>query len=552
MKKGSSGNRRRRPRSQEPNTAKRQYPTRDNVYEFKKIQQQARERERERRHHYPAQQTRPVPPKNRKVQHKRTKNVSGRVLPLFVFIIIAVYLVGQIFTMAIKKPEVNVETVEYGSIDTPESFKGLIVRNETVVKANRAGSVFYEYAEGENVKKGAVVCSIKDTAATDVLEDKLQDIDADILESQKERTDLSAFAEDIKKLEQNMRNTVESFSGKSMSGNMDYLYSMRSQLETSINQRNEIWLSENVESLSQLSEEKSAYEQQLSQNMSSLTAPESGIVAFSYDGLEETLTPDAVSEISVKQISGNEKMTSISKARNVVEGDPVFRLITSNRWYIITSLPTTDVSDWEVNTWKKINLIGDDSTYNATVTVEAVEKGDKTSKVILSCNTYLEEFMNNRLITLQLESTTVQGLKVPNNAIVEKSMLKIPIECLTESGGNKGFLLVNGSNTKFVAAEVISTDESYCYVAQSDQGIKMGDVILRGTGEEASQYTVSEAASSPGVYVANSSMAKFVAINILEQNQEFAIVESASTYGLQAYDTIVSDAKNITEGQSIY
>ena len=87
---------------------------------------------------------------------------------------------------------------------------------------------------------------------------------------------------------------------------------MRTQLDSYMLQRNEIWLSEDVESLSQLSEERSSYEQQLSQSMSSVTAPESGVVAFSYDGLEETLTPDALDEISVGQLSGCEIMTYIS------------------------------------------------------------------------------------------------------------------------------------------------------------------------------------------------------------------------------------------------
>ncbi|MBM6828891.1 hypothetical protein H9X85_04620 [Anaerotignum lactatifermentans] len=551
MKKGSSGNRKKRLRNQEPNPARRQYPSRDNVYELKQYQQRAREKEN-RRYRPAQQQVRTVSAPKHRTHAKKRRNVSGRVLPMFVFLVIALYLVGQIFTMAVRKPEVGVETVTYGSIDTPESFQGLIVRDEVVVTSNRAGTPFYQYAEGDNVKKSAVVCSIKDTASTDVLEDKLANIDADILESQKERADLSAFAEDIQRLENTMKSTVDSFAGKSMSESTSYLYSMRTQLESSINQRNEIWLSENVESLSQLNEEKNAYEQQLSQSMSNLTAPESGVLAFTYDGLEETLTPEAIPEISVDQISGNEKMTSISKVSNVVEGDPVFRLVTSNRWYIITSLPASDVADWEVNTWKKINLIGEEGTYQATATVESVEKGESQSRVVLSCNSYLNEFINNRLITIQLDSTVVEGLKIPNNAIVEKSMLKIPVECLTESGGNQGFLLVNGSNSKFVSVQIVSSDESYCYIEQDNGSIALGDVILQGTGETAVEYTVSEVATSPGVYVANSSMAKFASIRILEQNQEFAIVESATTYGLQAYDTIVSDAKNITEGQSIY
>ena len=63
---------------------------------------------------------------------------------------------------------------------------------------------------------------------------------------------------------------------------------------------------------------------------------------------------------------------------------------------------------------------------------------------------------------------------------------------------------------------------------------------------------LSELLPHAGVYVANSSIAKFVVIDVVEQNQEYAIVQAGSTTGLQPYDTIVSDAKNIKEGDSVF
>ena len=329
MQRGSSGNKTRK-KKKRPNGPPQGRAQRDNVYELNRIRQK---RESENRYYgrtqpqpAPRVHQRPVQPK--KAQHKtaqpkkpskatvkRRRNYAGRILPLFVFGVIALYLVAQLMMMAVKKPETNVETVTYGTIDTPVSRQGIIVRDEYVVKSDRAGTPFYEYSEGDYVSKSSVVCQVKDTASTDVLEKKLQSIDKDILETQKSRSDLSAFSEDITRIENNMGNTVEMFGSRSMKTDASYLYSMRTQLDSYMMQRNEIWLSEDVESLSQLSEERSSYEQQLSQSMSSVTAPESGVVAFSYDGLEETLKPDALEEITVGQLSGSEKMTYISKVK---------------------------------------------------------------------------------------------------------------------------------------------------------------------------------------------------------------------------------------------
>ena len=94
-------------------------------------------------------------------------------MPLLVFAIIALYLVGQIGSLAIKGSDIDVETVAYGTIDTPEVYTGLILREEYVVDSTRDGQPYYQYSQGDYVPKGAVVCTVKDTDSTDALESKL-------------------------------------------------------------------------------------------------------------------------------------------------------------------------------------------------------------------------------------------------------------------------------------------------------------------------------------------------------------------------------------------
>lgn len=69
-------------------------------------------------------------------------------MPLLVFAIIALYLVGQIGSLAIKGSDIDVETVAYGTIDTPEVYTGLILREEYVVDSTRDGQPYYQYSQG--------------------------------------------------------------------------------------------------------------------------------------------------------------------------------------------------------------------------------------------------------------------------------------------------------------------------------------------------------------------------------------------------------------------
>ena len=551
MKKGSSGNRRKPPR--QPQAPASRYPTRDNVYNLQQERmrkeqmeaQRARNQGRYQQNYRPAE-AQPAPKK----KNRKRKN-NNMIMPLIVFAIIALYLAGQMIHLAVKREQVNVETVAYGTIDTPEIYTGLILRDEYLVKSTRAGQPFYQYSQGDYVPKGAVVCTVKDTDITDRLEAELTQIDKDILKSQKTRTDLSAFSEDIARLEGNVSRTVDAYAGRSMKNSLSYMYTMKSQVESFMDQRNEIWLTENVESLSQLTEEKNIYEEQLAKSMSSLTASEAGVLCLSYDGLEEQYHPDMAKEVKKKEI-GSAKTEYISKAKNVAKGDTLFKIIKSNQWYIVAYLPNTATATWKQGNYVMLNAMTEEENFQLRSTIESMEVGEKETKVVLSCYAHMEQFMEDRTVSFSLDSEIVEGLKIPNDAIVEKSLIKIPRTCLTESMGNDGVLIVSGEKTKFMDLTIVTGDEDAVYVEPDGAGVKMGDTILQGTGENAAQYTISELAPHAGVYVANSSVANFVVIEILEQNQEYAVVQAGNITGLQPFDTIVSDAKNISEGQSIY
>ncbi|WP_352399238.1 HlyD family efflux transporter periplasmic adaptor subunit [Anaerotignum sp.] len=553
MKKDSSKNRKRKPPQRTEQRPQRQpqkhppqpkgsYPTKGTLYKLDQASPQGR-RELHNREVTPQRE------EERRRKRKRRIRVS-RVLPMFVFMIIGLYLFGQIVTMTAKSSDVNVETVGYGGIDTPKRYTGLIVRDEYLVKSNRTGQPFYQYSEGDYVSKDAVVCTVKDTNTTNDIENMLDKLDKDILKSQKNRSDLSAFSEDITRIEENIQRVVDSYGGRNMKSDASFLYDMKEQVQGFMMQRNEIWLTENVDSLSQLTEEKSQYEQKLAQNQSSIRAERSGVLCLSYDGLEETLTPETLGGITKGQI-GDSKVSYISKAKATSEGDPLFKITASNQWYIVAYLPNSATVNWGKGENKMLNLQQEEEVQKINAKVESVEVGEKESKVIFSSYGQMESFINRRILEFYLEETTIEGLKVPNDAIVEKSLISLPKDCMTESLGNNGVLLVNGSNTKFLPVSIVSFDEENVYVDQNGE-LKLGDVILQGAGETAKQYTVASLSPRTGVYVANSSMAKFVPIDILDQNQEYAIIRSGTTYGLQAYDLIVSDAKNIKEGQDLY
>lgn len=86
------------------------------------------------------------------------------------------------------------------------------------------------------------------------------------------------------------------------------------------------------------------------------------------------------------------------------------------------------------------------------------------------------------------------------------------------------------------------------YVDKSS--FKEGDAIVNpDTGEK---YVIGETDTLQGVYCINKGYAVFRCIEVLDQNEEYAIVAKNTSYGLSRYDHIVRNADQVKEQDILY
>ena len=100
-----------------------------------------------------------------------------------------------------------------------------------------------------------------------------------------------------------------------------------------------------------------------------------------------------------------------------------------------------------------------------------------------------------------------------------------------------------------VNAYAYSYDETEGVYYIDTSVLKTGDVLYKTNSQDT--YTVSKRATLIGVYNVNKGYADFKQINILYQNDEYAIVKSNTRYGLNVYDYIVLDAASVSDDQFI-
>ncbi len=480
---------------------------------------------------------------------KKKNNKNYRIGTLLLFIVLSIYLSGYLVKL-INRPSISIETLNYGTIDVPATLRGIIVRDEVVINSSIDGQAEYYYSENDRVAKNTVICSVKNTGTTDVIESEIKKIDKSILEAQKSREDFSLFKDDIKSVEESIENIIDNSIYKFVNNDLSEIYSFKNQIQTQINQRNQIWLAENSKSTDELAAQRQQFKNQLSGNSETVTAPESGIISLKVDNFEEIVTPDVRTSIAEDQIKITVRPSYISKSLSQSAGSPLFKLIKSNTWYVVSYVPNSVASEWETGDYMELTTTVDDEEKTVQMQIESMEAGENSTYVVFVSDRNMADFLDIRTMDFKVNEKLQKGLKVPNEAIVERAFLKIPVEYISESNGVKGVIKRESDGDKFKELKILKSDDKYAYILQNFNDFKLGDILI-GTGEEAQQYSLSEVTTFNCVYVANSSISEITVVDILGQNSDYAIIDAETGYGPKVYDKIVSDASVISNEEQV-
>ena len=106
----------------------------------------------------------------------------------------------------------------------------------------------------------------------------------------------------------------------------------------------------------------------------------------------------------------------------------------------------------------------------------------------------------------------------------------------------------HGDDVTLVTPIIYYESENAYYI--DSEFVSSGDIIVKS--DSVSTYKIGKDVDSlVGVYNINKGYAVFKQISILSQNDDYAIVETKTAYGLSLYDHIALDGSKIVENQMI-
>ena len=204
--------------------------------------------------------------------------------------------------------------------------------------------------------------------------------------------------------------------------------------------------------LKQLYNQRAKLEEQLNSGAEYIKAPESGIVSYKVDGLEETLTPNNFSTIN-KEFLENLKLKT---GQLIATNDECGKIIDSSKCYIATISNSEQARQAQIGDSVKVRL-SNSKIIKAAITYTSQESEEETL-IILEINKQISELANYRKISFDLIWWNESGLKVPNQAIVEENGLNYVVR---NRAGYLDKILVNVTrkNDKYSIVTNYGTDE---------------------------------------------------------------------------------------------
>jgi len=443
-------------------------------------------------------------------------------LGLIIFGCLFVYIIVIIISY-FRAEHITPYEVTTGSLAVNNTYTGLILREEMVVPSSYSGYVNYYARESEKVSNGAMIYTIDSTGK--------------IAEMVSESTDGSSLTDDdLNELKTQISNFSSNFSPKNFSETYNFKYNIEGTVLKLANYK----VLSNIDNLSDKS---------IRDSISFGYSPKSGILVYSTDGFEEIKAQDITSENFDQD---NYQKTQFHSNELIAEGDPAYKLITSENWSIIIQIDEERAIQFADESYVNVRFLKNNYTSWAQVTILR-QNGEIFCK--LDFNNSMITFSTDRFLEIELLSNATEGLKIPQSAIVNREFYLIPVEYLTQGGntGADGFIketyLDDGTvSTDFVEATIYNSTDKYYYVDQND--FKKGEnIIMPETGE---RYPIHDEDTLIGVYNINKGYADFKQITILYENEEYAIVKSNTEYGLSVYDHIVLKGDTVKENDFIY
>ena len=393
--------------------------------------------------------------------------IAGRRVRLRFFFFIAITLTFILFVSKLSLKQPLYDIIQYGEITSWNECAGLVIRQEKTYTAPDYGKVDFFVSKGQIVEKDALLAVLYRDNFDQGLIDDLYETKQKISDYQNKNLVQEIMDSDFEKIHDNISQIMRTMQYSVHDGVVQGMAEYENQLRGLLSRRKEMLDKEDFTNsyLEQLYEQEKDIEDKLDEWKVEIAAPETGMISFELDGLEDLLTLNEIDYLNAEQyLSFKEHETVDSNNENSVLDAPLFKIVSPDRWYIASLIPHRNIF-YEQGDSVSVKLLGlsEDIIESRIYKVDSLKD---STLVILEMTEGIESVLEARNIHIEI-GTVTHGLMVPKSAIINRK-------------DEAGVKVVHNGDIEYVKVKVRAMDDKWAVVEKENDAdiLELNDSIL--------------------------------------------------------------------------
>ncbi|MBM7624952.1 HlyD family efflux transporter periplasmic adaptor subunit [Sporohalobacter salinus] len=188
----------------------------------------------------------------------------------------------------------------------------------------------------------------------------------------------------------------------------------------------------------------------------------SGLVSYHSDGLESTLKPEILDQLTYKQFQKlGYKGYSINNGIKVNNGRPIFKIVNNFLLYLVVPISKDKSSLFESG--MKIEFELPQKTEDRyAAQIDRILHSRKKDLLVLNVKRFISKFMKLRKVEVNLIRSSYNGIVVPVTALINKKE-------------KTGVMVVKNQQTSFKEVKIVGKNRNRAVI----KGVEIGVKILR-------------------------------------------------------------------------
>ncbi len=412
-----------------------------------------------------------------KNKSKQAKGPLGGFIGYLLSIVLSAILVVYLGYHFVKSFGTELST-EYAVLitenDTME-YDAYILRNETVIHSENAGSVGYSVSDGTKVKNGAEIAFIYGSGSSynSAIQSEIMQIDRKIELLNESNNTVSFAVSDTSTIDSRIDGYYRIVRENAEQGEYENLPKRRDELLTLLNKRQIITgrIKNFDDIIASMNYERELLTEGLDSVSETVYSPASGFFYSSIDGFEKIFTADAAEDMTVELF---DSMLSAEPASH--DSTAIGKLATDFTWFIAIET-TRDELRYYNDGYSYVVIFPYNNDTKLRMKLESIISPDTSNRVILlfSSHEVPEDFTFRRLQQVEVVKSSYTGYKVPTRAV-------------RLVDGKMGVYILVGSTVEYRYIDVLLECDGYYIVAVRDPAndpeyylkLDIFDIIITG------------------------------------------------------------------------